>query len=143
MVFTTFRARRCGNGSPPPPYNFTRRVLGYSGQLLLRKRCIRLTRTATPSMRRFSTRPERRSPRNSYPPDAKSEANTLDRHAKTGNFPQAECRHFDTLGYFDTVLRHQETTSLVVNRKSRVSVTYRLLHCAGTILALFNAKRTR
>src|SRR5437879_12657075 len=68
-VFTTFRARRRGNGSPPAPYNFTRRVLGYAGQLFLHGRCIRLTRIATPSMRRFSTRPERRSPRNSYPPE--------------------------------------------------------------------------
>jgi hypothetical protein len=63
MLFTIIPGplRRRGNGSPPTPYNFTRRVLGYAGQLLLHRMVYpqaSRTRTATSSMRRFSTRSE-------------------------------------------------------------------------------------
>ena len=107
MLFTMIPGslRRRGNGSPPAPYNFTRRVLGYSGCYFYTEWFIRKPLGQEQQLLLCGASVhilEIQSPRNSYPPDAKSEANTLDRHAKTGNFTQAQCRHLDTLGYFDT-----------------------------------------
>jgi hypothetical protein len=69
-----------------------------------------LTRPATTSMQRFSIRSENRGQRLHRirtHQNAKNQADMLDRDANAGNFPQAACRHLDTLRYFDTITRHQ------------------------------------